>query len=120
MEEFRKIESLVDRIREYINTRVAQAKLSIVEKISAVAALILALLTAALVLFLFLVLGSIAGAIAIGQWLHSYWLGFLIMSAFIFLLGLLLWIFRQQWLQQPIMRILIKTLFSKEENEDEV
>ena len=119
MEEFRKIESLVERIREYVNTRVAQVKLSIVEKISAIAALMLALLTAALVLFLFLVLGSVAGAIAIGEWLHNYWLGFLIMSGIIFLAGVLLWIFKQKWLQQPIMRILIKTLFSKEENEEE-
>ena len=84
-EEFKKVESLVDQLKAYANTRLSQVKLSMAEKISKLAAMMIAMLMAALVFFLFLVLLSIAAAIAIGQWLDSYWLGFLIVA------GISLW-----------------------------
>jgi len=119
MEEFKKIESLIDRLREYVNTRIAQVKLSFAEKISNVAALIIAVLMSALVFFLFLVLASVAASIAIGQWLDNYWLGFLIVAGLILIIGILLWSFRERWLQRPIMKILIKTLFNKSEDDED-
>ena len=119
MEEFKKIESLIDKLREYVNTRVAQLKLSFAEKISKVAALMVALLLAALVFFLFLVLASVAGAIAIGQWLNNYWLAFLIVAGLIFFVGILMWVFKDKWLKRPIMNMLIKTLFSNNHDDEE-
>ncbi|TMI61778.1 MAG: hypothetical protein E6H07_17920 [Bacteroidetes bacterium] len=118
-EEFKKIESLVDRLREYVNTRVAQVKLSVAEKISKVAALMIALLMAALVFFLFLVLASVAGAIAIGQQLDNMWLGFLIMAGIILFFGIFIWILKDKLIGVPIMNALVKALFEKEEEKDE-
>jgi len=118
-EEFKKFESLVERLREYVNTRVAQVKLSVAEKISKVAALMIALLMAALVFFLFLVLASVAGAIAIGQQLNNMWLGFLIMAGIILLFGILLWALKDKLIRIPIMNALVKALFEKEDNGDE-
>ena len=118
-EEFKKIESLVDRLREYVNTRVAQVKLSVAEKISKVAALMIALLMAALVFFLFLVLASVAGAIAIGQQLDNMWLVFLIMAGIILFFGIFIWILKDKLIGVPIMNALVKALFEKEEEKDE-
>jgi len=118
-EEFKKIESLVDRLREYVNTRVAQVKLSVAEKISKVASVMIALLMAALVFFLFLVLASIAGAIAIGQQLDNMWLGFLIMAGIILFFGIFIWILKDKLIGVPIMNALVKALFEKEEEKDE-
>jgi phosphoglycerol transferase MdoB-like AlkP superfamily enzyme len=118
-EEFKKFESLVERLREYVNTRVAQVKLSVAEKISKVAALMIALLMAALVFFLFLVLASVAGAIAIGQQLNNMWLGFLIMAGIILVFGILLWALKDKLIRIPIMNALVKALFEKEDNGDE-
>lgn len=117
-EEFKKIESLVERLKEYVNTRIAQVKLSVAEKISKVAALMIAVLMAALVFVLFLVLISIAVAIAIGQQLNNMWLGFLIMAGIILFTGILLWTLRDKLIRLPIMNMLVKALFDKE-NEDE-
>ena len=118
-EEFKKIESLVERLREYVNTRVAQVKLSIAEKISKVAGLLISLLLASLIFFLFLVLASIAGAIAIGQQLNNMWLGFLIMAGIIFLIGILLWTLKDKLIRLPIMNMLVKAMFDKETEDEE-
>jgi cytochrome c biogenesis protein CcdA len=119
MEELKKIESLIEKLRDYVNTRIAQVKLSVAEKVSKVAALVVAVLMAALVFFLFLVLLSVAGAIAVGQWLQNYWLGFLIIAGIILITGILLWSFKEKWIQKPIMNLLIKTMFSNKDDDDE-
>lgn len=119
MEEFKKIESLIEKLRDYVNIRIAQVKLSVAEKISKVAALVVAVLMAALVFFLFLVLLSVAGAIAIGQWLQNYWLGFLIIAGIILIIGIMLWNFKEKWIQKPIMNLLIKTMFSNKDDDEE-
>ena len=118
-EEFKKVESLVDQLKAYANTRLSQVKLSMAEKISKLAAMMIAMLMAALVFFLFLVLLSIAAAIAIGQWLDSYWLGFLIVAGIVLLFGLIFWLAKDRLLRIPIMNSMIEALFEPEEEEDE-
>ncbi|MBL7724553.1 MAG: phage holin family protein [Chitinophagaceae bacterium] len=117
-EEFKKVESLVDQLKAYANTRLSQVKLSMAEKISKLAAMMIAMLMAALVFFLFLVLLSIAAAIAIGQWLDSYWLGFLIVAGIVLLLGLIFWLAKDRLLRIPIMNSMIEALFEPEEEDE--
>lgn len=117
-EEFKKVESLVDQLKAYANTRLSQVKLSMAEKISKLAAMMIAMLMAALVFFLFLVLLSIAAAIAIGQWLGSYWLGFVIVAGIVLLIGLILWLARDRLLRIPIMNSMIEALFEPEEDNE--
>ncbi len=116
-EEFKNIESLVEQLKEYANTRLSQLKLSVVEKISKVISIIIAVLMSALVFFLFLLLASVAAAIAVGQWLNSMWLGFLFVAGLVLLLGLMLWLAKDRLLRIPIMNALLKVFFEKEENE---
>lgn len=116
-QEFNNAESFVDQVKEYLNTRLAQLKLSFAEKTSKVVAIMIAVIVSALVFFLFLVLISVAGAIAIGQWLENYWLGFVIIAGVILLAGFILWISKDGWLRRPIMNALIKVMFDKDEDE---
>src|SRR6188508_2019558 len=88
-QDFNNAETLVVQVREYVNTRLAQLKLSFAEKTSKVVAIVIAVVMLALVFFLFLVLISIAGAIAIGQWVESFWLGFVIVGGIVFVVGLI-------------------------------
>ena len=46
-EELNKIESLIERLRKYINNRIAQLKLTTAEKISKAAAVMIAIIMAA-------------------------------------------------------------------------
>lgn len=117
-QDFNNEESFVDEVKEYVNTRLAQLKLSFAEKTSKVVALMIALLLSALVFFLVIVLLSVSASIAIGEWLQSQWLGFLIMGGVILLIGIILWISKDRWLRIPIMNALIKTMFDKDEDDE--
>jgi hypothetical protein len=117
IQDFNDTESLPGQVKEYLNTRLAQLKLSFAEKTSKMAALMIAVVVTALVFFLVLVLISVAGAIAIGQWLENYWLGFLVIAAVILLAGFILWISKDRLLRIPIMNALIKIMFDKDEKD---
>ena len=116
-QDFNNAETFVDQVKKYVNNRLAQLKLSFAEKISKVMSVMIAVVISALVFFLFLVLICIAGAIVLGQWLESFWLGFLIVGGIVFVVGLILWIFKDQLIRKPIMNTLINVMFDKEEDE---
>jgi hypothetical protein len=116
-EEFNKIEGLAERLKAYLNTRLSQLKLSAAEKTAKVSSVLIAVLLAALVFFLFLTIFSMGIALLIGELLGSYWLGFLIMSGLILLLGIWGWISKDRWLRIPIMNMLIGILFNEEDHE---
>ena len=116
-QDFNNAENFVDQVKEYVNTRLAQLNLSFAEKTSKVAAIMIAVVMLALVFFLFLVLVCIAGAIAMGQWLESFWLGFLVIAGIVLLAGFILWISKDWLIRRPIMNALINAMFDKDENE---
>jgi hypothetical protein len=118
-EEFNRIESLLGQVKDYANTRIAQTKLSLAEKVSKTMAVIIAGITAALVFFLFVVFAGIGAAIALGTWLGNTWLGFLLLAVFFLLLTIIVWKARHRLLTIPIMNSLIAQLFSDEEEEVE-
>lgn len=118
-DEFNRIESLLGQAKEYVNTRIAQFKLSVAEKISKTMATVIAGLAAALVFFLFLVFAGVAAAIALGQWTGYMWLGFLIMAVVYLLLAIIVWTAKDRLLALPIMNAIIGSLFDEEEVEDE-
>ena len=116
-QDFNNAETFVDHVKEYVNTRLAQLKLSFAENTSNVVGIMIAVVMLALVFFLFLVLVCVAGAIAIGQWLESFWLGFLVMAGIVLLAGFILWISKDRLIRRPIMNALINAMFDKEEDE---
>ncbi len=118
-DEFNRIESLLGQAKEYVNTRIAQFKLSVAEKISKTMATVIAGLAAALVFFLFLVFAGVAAAIALGQWTGYMWLGFLIMAVVYLLLAIIVWTAKDRLLALPIMNAIIGRLFDEEEVQDE-
>lgn len=118
MEDLKKVEDLFDHAREYVNIRVDEAKLAVAERVSAVMAMVIATAVVNVIFLLCLVFAGVAGAIALGGWLKSYWLGFLLVAAFYFLTGLLVWAGKERMIRTPIMNAIIRQLF-KNSNEDE-
>lgn len=117
MGDFNNAETFVDQVKEYVNTRLAQLKLSFAEKTSKVIAIMIAGVMLALVFFLFLVLVCIAGAIVMGQWLGSSWLGFLVVAGIVLLAGFILWLSKDWLIRRPIMNALINAIFDNDEDE---
>jgi hypothetical protein len=116
-QDFDNADTFVEQVKEYMNTRVAQLKISFAEKTSKVMAVMIAVVMSALVFFLFLVLICIAGAIVVGQWLENFWLGFVIVGGIVLVAGFILWRSKDSLIRRPIMNVLIKAMFEKEKNE---
>ncbi len=119
-DEFKKIESLLEQLKEYANTRVAQLKFSVAQKLSKTIADLVATILAGLVFFAFFFFGSIAAAIAIGDWLGKLWLGFLLIAGIYGIIGIIIWKAKDRILQIPLLNSLLKQWFTNDEdNEDD-
>jgi uncharacterized membrane protein YqjE len=116
---FEKLEGLTEHVREYVHTRIELAKLEIAEKTSQVVGTFIAGMVV-MILFLFvLAFGSIAGALALGEWLNNTWAGFLIVAGVYCLLGIIIWLARQRLIRFPVMNAIIRQLHKKENDDKE-
>lgn len=118
-DEFKRVESLVEQLKAYLNTRLSQVKLSLAEKTSKVIAVVIAALMVALVFFLFFLLLSVAAAIVIGQWINSMWLGFVIVAVLVLLIGIIFWMAKDRLFGRPIINAMLNALSENEEDEKE-
>jgi fatty acid desaturase len=115
---FAKVEELADTVKDYVNTRIESVKLNVAEKSSAVIANLVAGLIVVSFFMLFFLFGSIALAFGLGEWIGKTWAGFLIVSGFYLLIGIVVWTARVKIIQLPVMNALIKQLFGEEDEED--
>ncbi len=119
MEEFIKVETLIDHTREYINTRIDETRLKAAEKASGVIALLIARAVVNLVFLFSLFFASVAGAYGLGIWLGKMWLGFLLVAGAYFLAGCIVWAARERLLQIPVMNAIIHQLFKNDDPDEE-
>jgi uncharacterized membrane protein YqjE len=84
------LKGLKDQILEYIELKTELARLTLVEYVAKIVSFVFAAIVGIILISLVLLSIFIAISFFIGQWLHSYGLGFLI-SAAVYLL--LLWYF---------------------------
>ncbi|MBL7701941.1 MAG: phage holin family protein [Ferruginibacter sp.] len=115
---FAKAEELADTVKEYVNNRIAAAKLNVAEKSSAVIANLAATLAVAGVLMLFILFSSIALAFCLGAWIGATWAGFLIVGGLYLLIGIIIWTARVKIIQLPVMNSILKQLFGDEDEEN--
>ena len=104
------IESLMDRVRSYADTRINLIKLKAIDKSSAIIAMIVSIIALILVAFIFFILLNIGIALLIGKWLGNSYYGFFIVAAFYAIAGIILMAFRNKWLKTPITNMMIKSL----------
>lgn len=98
-------------MKEYVNTRIENVKFNAAEKSSGVAANTIAGIVVGIVFLFFLTFLSIAGALALSDWIGASWSGFLIVAGIYLALGLGVWFGRQKLLRIPIMNSMIRQLF---------
>jgi len=115
---FEKWEGLTDHVKEYINTRVELTKLQIAEKTSLVVSQVIAATIVALFFLFVLIFGSIAGAMALSDWIGKPWSGFLIVAGIYLFLGIIVWFTRGRLLRFPIMNAIIKQLQKKDNDKE--
>lgn len=117
MEDFKKIEDLVDHVKEYVHIRVNETRIGFAERSSGVISSLIVggVLTGIFAMaFLFV---FCAAALLLGRVLDDLVLGFLIVAAFLGLAGLIVWWGRQWLIRVPITNAILDELFNNDHHE---
>lgn len=113
------IELLMDRGKAYTRTSLRLFKLKATDK---GAELISKVVSGFVILILFALLFinlNIAIALLIGEMLNKIWMGFIILSGFYGFMGILVYIFRDQWIKQPVSNSIISEILKDDDFPEE-
>jgi hypothetical protein len=105
MAEYKPIETLIAHTKEYVQTRVDEAKLAAAEKTTSIIALLAAGATIVLLFGCCLLFAGVAASIGLGLWLGKTWLGFLLVASVWFLLGCIAWTAKDRIIRIPVMNV---------------
>ena len=109
---------LIANIKEYVNTNIQLVKLKATDKSSAAVGGIAAIAIVAFIMMLFLIFVSTALAILISNLLDSPSSGYFIIAGLYLLIGILLFVNREQWIINPIGNAIIKAAANDDHNEN--
>jgi len=109
-----KIEETGERIRDYYETVTEIKKLQAIDKATSAFSAAVAAIAVVLVFFFALVFASIMVAYLIGESSGHVYTGFLYVTGFYLLLGVLMVAFRDKLMRNPLRNILIKSIFKHE------
>ena len=104
------VESLIDRVKIYVETRIELLRLKAIDKSSSFLSLLISMIIVILMSFIFIILFSVGLALLIGEMLGKTYYGFFIVAGFYLLVGLILFAFRNKLLKTPIADSMIKNL----------
>ena len=104
------VESLLEKIRNYVETRLDLLKLKAIDKSAGVLSAFVSMLIIILILFICIILLNVGLALLIGECLGKAWYGFFIMAGVNALAGLVLYLARNKWVKTPMSNSLIKNL----------
>lgn len=104
------VESLIDRVKIYVETRIDLLRLKAIDKSSSFLSLLISMVVVILISFIFIMLLNIGVALLIGELIGKSYYGFFIVAGFYLLIGVVLFMFRNKWLKAPIANSMIKNL----------
>lgn len=104
------VESLIDRVKSYVETRIDLLRLKAIDKSSSFLSLLISMVVVILVSFISLIMLSVGIALLLGDWLGKSYYGFFIVAGFYLIAGLVLYSLREKWLKSPIANSMIKNL----------
>ena len=107
------IEMLFEKAEDYTRTSVELVKLSTVDKTADVLSSLLSRLTVSIVFVMFAFLANIGLSLWIGQLLGEVYYGFFIVSSAYFLISIVLYLYKDQWLKMPISNFIIVKMLKK-------
>jgi hypothetical protein len=109
------VEELIEKIKEYFNTRLKLGRLTLIEKCILIFA---GLITDGFVV-IFLILAFLFISLGLGFYLSELlgnsFAGFFIMAIFYFILALIIYLTKDKYLEKPIIETMIKKIFKDEE-----
>ncbi len=104
------IEDLLDKAGDYSKTSIQLLKLKAIDKSAGIVSSLAAKTTVIIIVAMFILTASIAIALWAGEKLGKMYYGFLCVAGFYAISAILLYIFREQWIRQPVSNSMIKKL----------
>ena len=103
------IESLVEKIKNYVETSINLLKLKAIDKSATIISLIIDYLIAFLMFGIFIILLNLGLALLIGELLGKAYYGFFIMAILNAVIGFIL-LKNNKWIKSPITNTMVKKL----------
>lgn len=104
------IENLYTKVRDYAETSIELYKLQAIDATGSIISNLVTRILFILVLATFLFFFNLSLGFYIGKLLDSYYLGFLIVSTFYLLIGVILYFMRHKWIKNPINDLVLSKL----------
>jgi len=113
------VEVLVERTQAYIKTSIQLFKLKATDKLAEIVSNLASSFVIVVVIVLFGVNLNIAIALLLGDLLGKAWLGFVLVSGFYALAGIIFYLLRDKWIKKPIRNSIIEQLLMDEDTKDD-
>jgi len=104
------IKTLIDKTKDYLDTKIELTKLKTIDKSVDVLSTVVVMIAIIFLWSLFIIFISIALALIFGKMLGAYYYGFLIMGGFYAIILLVIYIQREKWIKTPIANGLINKM----------
>ncbi|MBP6334238.1 MAG: phage holin family protein [Bacteroidia bacterium] len=114
----KELDDLISEGKEYLETRSKLGKLKAIDKGSQIGASAISALCLVFFSFLFILFLSMAAAIFISERLNSNYAGFLFISIFYLLIGILVYAKGDTWIKKPMVNVMIKNFLKDSDNEN--
>lgn len=104
------VEMLYEKAKKYSETSLDLLALNAVDKTGDVLSSLASRVFIAMAVVMFTLFLNVGISLFIGKLLHEYYLGFLIVSAFYFIIATVLWFFKDKLIETPIANMIIAKL----------
>ncbi|MDQ6757963.1 MAG: phage holin family protein [Bacteroidota bacterium] len=104
------IETLIERVKSYVETRIDLLKLKAIDKSSSFLSLLITMIVVILIALIFFIFLNIGIALYLGDLLGKSYFGFFIIAGFYIIAGLVIFSLRVKLLKTPIINAMIKKL----------
>jgi hypothetical protein len=104
------IKTLIDKSKDYLETKIELAKLKTIDKSADVLSAVVVIVSMIFIGSLVIILVSIGLSLFLGRLLGAYHYGFFIMGGFYAILLLVIFIQREKWIKTPISNGLINKM----------
>jgi len=113
------VEVLLERTQTYAKTSIELFKLKATDKFAELASNLASNFVVVVILVLFFINLNIGIALLVGDLLGKAWLGFVFISGVYACIGLILYLFRNKWIKNPIRNSIIEQLLKDEDAKDD-
>ena len=104
------IKSLIDKSKDYLDTKIELTKLKTIDKSADILSTVVVTVSMLFISFLVILFVSLAVALLLGKILGAYHYGFFIMGGFYAIILLVIYVKREKWIKTPIANELINKM----------